>query len=81
MTMHSAAMSAAWPVMAKHGAWGGNLMGVLGIRVKDLHQEFREKDVPDDLALVLEQAGRADVRLLIFDGDAPVLDGLPVYPE
>jgi hypothetical protein len=58
-----------------------NLMDVFGIRFEDLHREFRERDVPDDLVLVLEQAGRADVRLLIFDGDAPVLDGLPVHPE
>jgi hypothetical protein len=58
-----------------------NLMDVFGIRFEDLHQEFRARGVPDDLALALEQAGRADVRLLIFDGDAPVLDGLPVHPE
>jgi hypothetical protein len=58
-----------------------NLMDVFGIRFEDLHREFRERDVPDDLVLVLEQAGRADVRLLIFDGDAPVLDGLPVHQE
>lgn len=35
--------------------------------------------MPGDLANVLTLAGQADVRMLVFDADAPVLEGLPLY--
>jgi hypothetical protein len=57
-----------------------NLIDVNGITAAQLRDEFREKGMPDDLACVLEQAAQADVRLLIFDGNAPLLEGLPVHP-
>jgi hypothetical protein len=35
--------------------------------------------MPESLIDVLFLAAQADVRLLVFDGDAAVLEGLPVY--
>ena len=55
-----------------------NLAFSEGISAAQLRQEHRNKCMPDDLANVLELAGQADVRILIFDGDAPVLEGLPL---
>jgi hypothetical protein len=37
--------------------------------------------MPESLVNVLLLAALADVRILIFDADAPVLDGLPLYEE
>jgi len=45
----------------------------------ELREEHREAHVPDTLIDLLHQAGEADVRMLVFDADARVLDGLPVY--
>jgi hypothetical protein len=58
-----------------------HLQYVEGISADDLRQEHRNAGVPDALADVLHLAGEADVRFLVFDGDAPVLDGLPVYDD
>jgi hypothetical protein len=56
-----------------------HLLHVEGISANDLRQQHRDAGVPDALADALALAGEADVRFLVFDGDAPVLDGLPVY--
>lgn len=53
-----------------------NLEHVMGIGTEQLRQEHQDKGMPDDLANILELAGQADVRILIFDGDAPALLGL-----
>jgi len=45
----------------------------------ELREEHRDAHVPDTLIDLLHRAGEADVRILIFDADARVLDGLPVY--
>lgn len=45
----------------------------------ELREEHRDAHVPDTLIDLLHQAGEADVRMLVFDADARVLDGLPVY--
>ena len=45
----------------------------------ELREEHRDAHVPDTLIDLLHRAGEADVRVLIFDADARVLDGLPVY--
>lgn len=45
----------------------------------ELREEHHEADVPETLIELLHQAGEADVRILIFDTDARVLDGLPIY--
>jgi len=58
-----------------------NLLHVDGITAEDLRQIHRDKGMPDDLAQVLFLAAEADVRILIFDADAPLLPGLPVYGE
>ena len=58
-----------------------HLQYVEGISADDLRQEHRDAGVPDALADVLHLAGEADVRFLVFDGDAPELDGLPVYDD
>jgi len=56
-----------------------NLMQVDGTSAEDLRQVQRDKGMPDDLATVLFMAAQADVRILIFDADAPLLPGLKVY--
>ncbi|EMV8748364.1 ABC transporter substrate-binding protein [Escherichia coli] len=55
-----------------------NLEHVMGIGAGQLRQEHQDKGMPDDLVNILELAGQADVRILIFDGDAPALLGLPL---
>ncbi|VFR40093.1 hypothetical protein ANT2_4617 [plant metagenome] len=37
--------------------------------------------MPESLVDVLHLAALADVRILVFDADAPVLDGMTVYEE
>lgn len=44
-----------------------------------LRNEQLRADVPAPLVDVLHLAAQADVRFLIFDPDAGILDGLPVY--
>lgn len=56
-----------------------NLLTVEGITAKWLHEEHRRKGVPECLRQVLHLAALADVRMLVFDSDAPVLDELPLY--
>lgn len=46
---------------------------------EQLRREHLSKGMPGDLANVLTLAGQADVRMLVFDADAPVLEGLPLY--
>ncbi|MBV2205753.1 MAG: ABC transporter substrate-binding protein [Pseudomonas sp.] len=58
-----------------------SLMDIEGITADQLRQEHLSKGMPKDLANVLYLAGLADVRILIFDADAPVLDGLPLYDD
>jgi hypothetical protein len=48
---------------------------------KQLRQEHRAKGMPESLVEVLHLAALADVRMLVFDADAPVLDGLPLYDD
>lgn len=56
-----------------------NLQDIDGICVEQLHQEHLSKGIPEELIRVLHLAANADVRILIFDADAPVLDGLPIF--
>lgn len=56
-----------------------NLQMVDGTTAERLRQEHRKKGMPECLVEVLHLAALADVRMLVFDADAPVLDGLPVY--
>ena len=58
-----------------------NLRMVEGTTAERLDREHRRKGMPDCLVDVLRLAALADVRMLIFDADAPVLDGLPVFDE
>ena len=48
---------------------------------EQLRQEHRAKGMPESLVEVLHLAALADVRMLVFDADAPVLDGLPLYDD
>jgi hypothetical protein len=57
-----------------------NLRAVEGITAKRLMQEHR-KGMPESLVQVLHLAALADVRMLVFDADAQVLDGLPIYDD
>ena len=55
-----------------------NLEYAEGISAEQLQQEHRNKGMPADLVHILALAGQADVRILVFDEDAPVLLGLPL---
>lgn len=56
-----------------------HLQDIDGITAEQLREEHLSKGMPEDLMQVLHLAANADVRILIFDADAPELDGLPVY--
>lgn len=56
-----------------------NLQYIEGRTTEDLRQEHLAKGVPKCLTDVLYIAALADVRMLIFDPDAPVLDALTLY--
>ncbi|MCK8663722.1 ABC transporter substrate-binding protein [Pseudomonas azerbaijanoccidens] len=58
-----------------------NLLNIEGNRYSSLRQEQLDAGTPEALVNVLYLAALADVRLLIFDPDAAVLDGLAVYNE
>jgi len=58
-----------------------NLQHVEGITAEALRQEHGAKGMPESLVDVLHLAALADVRMLVFDADAPVLDGLPLYDD
>lgn len=55
-----------------------NLQHVEGISAKHLRQEHRAKGMPESLVEVLHLAALADVRMLVFDADARILQGLTV---
>jgi len=58
-----------------------NLRTIEGITAKRLRQVHQKKGMPDSLIDVLHLAALADVRMLVLDADAPVLDGLPLYDD
>lgn len=58
-----------------------NLQHVEGISAERLRQEHRKKGMPECLVEVLHLAALADVRVLVFDADAPILEGLKLYEE
>ncbi|HAB5395145.1 DUF5983 family protein [Serratia nematodiphila] len=58
-----------------------NLLHVEGITAAQLRQEHLEKRMPESLADIIHLAALADIRILIFDADAPALDDLPQYEE
>jgi hypothetical protein len=58
-----------------------NLQYIESITAEELRREHRDKGMPESLVDVLHLAALADVRMLIFDADANVLDGLPLYED
>jgi len=56
-----------------------NLQRTESITVKQLLQTHRDRKVPEDLAHILYLAAEADVHILVFDREAPILPGLPLY--
>lgn len=56
-----------------------NLQHIEGISAEQLRQEHLDKGLPESLVETLHQAALADVRILVFDADAPTLEGLPLY--
>jgi hypothetical protein len=58
-----------------------NLERVEGRDAQALHNEQVDACVPEPLIAVLELAALADVRLLIFDPNAPELANLPLYDD
>ncbi|UQS88694.1 ABC transporter substrate-binding protein [Pseudomonas chlororaphis subsp. piscium] len=58
-----------------------NLLHVEELTGEQLRQEHHDKGIPSSLLEVLHLAGQADVRMLVFDADAPTLEGLPSFDE
>jgi hypothetical protein len=58
-----------------------NLEIVDGRDAQALHNEQADACVPSSLLNVLHLAATADVRILVFDPNAAILDGLPVYED
>ncbi len=58
-----------------------NLGHVEGITADDLRREHLDKAMPESLVNVVHLAAEADVRILIFDADAQILEGLPIFEE
>jgi len=56
-----------------------NLQQIESVTVEYIRQVNKDRGLPDDLANILYLAAEADVHHLIFDTDAPLLPGLPVY--
>ena len=56
-----------------------NLQRVEGITAARLREEHHKKGMPECLVEVLHLAALADVRMLVFDADAPILEGLTLY--
>lgn len=50
-----------------------------GISLTQLVGAHRENGVPTDLTDIIKKAGEADIRIILFEADAPVLPGLKVY--
>lgn len=58
-----------------------NLKFVDGRDAQALHNEQTDACVPQPLIAVVQLAALADVRILVFDPNAAILDGLPVYDD
>lgn len=58
-----------------------HLAQVEGMTAAELREEHRNRGVPESLIELLHLAASADVRFLVFDADAAVLEGLPLYEE
>jgi hypothetical protein len=58
-----------------------NLVRIEGCPYSSLRQEQLDAGTPEALVNVMYLAALADVRLLIFDPDATVLDGLAIFDE
>lgn len=56
-----------------------NLKDQAETSIKMLLEAHRREFVPESLIQLLLLAGLADVRFLILDPDAPILEGLPIY--
>lgn len=55
-----------------------HLLAVDGRTAEQLYRSHLHAGMPEPLVKVVHMAALADTRLLIFDPDAPVLDGLPI---
>lgn len=58
-----------------------HLLKVDGRDAEDLRRQHQRTGVPDSLVHVMHLAALADARFIVFDSDARILDGLPVYDE
>lgn len=58
-----------------------NLQLIEGITAEQLRQEHCNKGMPESLVEVLHLTAVADVRVLVFDADAPILEGLTLYGD
>lgn len=58
-----------------------NLKFVDGRDAQALHDEQTDECVPQSLITLMQLAALADVRILIFDPNAQILEGLPIYDD
>ncbi|MFC4250339.1 ABC transporter substrate-binding protein [Sinimarinibacterium flocculans] len=58
-----------------------NLQMIEGTTAEALKETHRKKGMPECLVEVLHLAALADVRMLVFDADAPILAGLKLHDD
>jgi hypothetical protein len=59
--------------------WNDEHLRKCGATVLELRKAHLKHGMPPSLLHVLHLAGQADIRILIFDGGAPLLEGLMTY--
>ncbi|ASD20673.1 hypothetical protein DZA07_19685 [Pseudomonas aeruginosa] len=61
--------------------WTDQHLDLFNTSSAELRQQQLDYGLPAELVEILHLAGQADVRFLLFDPDAALLDGLPVFKD
>ncbi|EMM5787095.1 hypothetical protein [Pseudomonas aeruginosa] len=61
--------------------WTDQHLNLFNTSSAELRQQQLDYGLPAELVEILHLAGQADVRFLLFDPDAALLDGLPVFKD
>ncbi|HBP5403181.1 hypothetical protein IPC1343_32650 [Pseudomonas aeruginosa] len=61
--------------------WTDQHLHLFNTSSAELRQQQLDYGLPAELVEILHLAGQADVRFLLFDPDAALLDGLPVFKD
>lgn len=73
---------AAIGISLRNTPWNdAHLQRTFCMTLAELRQAHLDYEMPESLVNVLHLAGEADVRYLIFDVDAPEIEGLPTYDD